>query len=83
VLLDIGLPDISGHEACRLMRSLPGGGAATIIAVTGWGQARDRERSMAAGFDRHLVKPVDPAALLGIAAAARRPRLQWPPRPEV
>jgi PAS domain S-box-containing protein len=79
VLLDIGLPDISGHEVCRRIRSLAGGGAATIIAVTGWGQARDRERSMSAGFDRHLVKPVDPDALLGIAAAARRPRLQWPP----
>jgi PAS domain S-box-containing protein len=82
VLLDIGLPDITGHDVCRRIRSLAGGGAATIIAVTGWGQARDRERSMAAGFDRHLVKPVDPEALVGIAAAARRPRLQWPPPPE-
>jgi PAS domain S-box-containing protein len=64
VLLDMGLPDLNGTEVARQMRRLPGGGEAQIIAVTGWGQPEDRDRTRQAGVDLHLVKPVDPADLL-------------------
>ena len=60
VLLDIGMPKLNGYEACRQIRANPGGEARTIVAITGWGQPTDREASGNAGFDRHLVKPVDP-----------------------
>ena len=67
VLLDIGLPDIDGYEVARRLRqaSLT---RTTIIALTGYGQAQDRERARAAGFDDHLVKPVDLAALATLLA---------------
>ena len=60
MLLDIGLPKINGYDACRLIRSQPGGDRILIIAQTGWGQPEDRKRTHEAGFDHHLVKPVDP-----------------------
>ncbi|CAL1239987.1 response regulator [Candidatus Methylocalor cossyra] len=63
VLLDIGLPGMDGYEVARRLRALPDLGAVLIIAVTGYGQDDDRIRSKAAGFDHHLVKPVDPDAL--------------------
>jgi CheY-like chemotaxis protein len=66
VLLDIGMPDIDGHEVCARIRSQPWGGSVTLIAVSGWGQESDRRRSARAGFNMHLVKPVDPDALLRI-----------------
>jgi nitrogen-specific signal transduction histidine kinase/CheY-like chemotaxis protein len=59
VLLDIGLPDIDGYEVARRIRALPGGAAMTLVALTGYGQAEDRERALASGFQAHLVKPVD------------------------
>jgi len=59
VVLDIGLPGIDGYEAARRIRDLPGGSDMLMIALTGWGQANDRKLAMEAGFDRHLVKPVD------------------------
>lgn len=59
VLLDIGLPRIDGCEVARRLRALDGGDAFHIIALTGWGQARDRARTSEAGFDQHLVKPID------------------------
>lgn len=59
ILLDIGLPRISGHEACRRIRALPDGDKKMIVALTGWGQCEDYERSVEAGFDHHLVKPID------------------------
>ena len=59
ILLDIGMPEMDGYEVARLLRSVPGVGSAVLAAVTGWGQDEDRERSRAAGFDHHLVKPVD------------------------
>ncbi|MES2955744.1 MAG: response regulator [Pseudomonadota bacterium] len=68
VLLDIGMPKLNGYEACRQIRDLPGGAARTIVACTGWGQADDRRRSDEAGFDQHLVKPVDPAVLFELLA---------------
>jgi len=69
VLLDIGLPDVSGYDVCRQLRAEEWGGRIAIVAVTGWGQEHDRARSAAAGFDQHLVKPVDPTLLIQLATA--------------
>ncbi len=63
VLLDIGLPKINGYDVARVIREGLGS-SAVLIAVTGWGQDGDRERSKEAGFDHHLIKPVRPEALL-------------------
>ena len=62
VLLDIGLPEIDGYEAARRLRSRLGSDV-RLVAVTGWGQERDRERAREAGFDAHLTKPVTLEAL--------------------
>ena len=59
VLLDIGLPDMDGYELARQLRTDPALAEMTIIAVTGYGQEEDRRRSEEAGFNHHLVKPVD------------------------
>ena len=59
VLLDIGLPKLDGHEVCRRVRAESWGRDVVMIALTGWGQDEDRKRSQQAGFDNHLVKPVD------------------------
>jgi CheY-like chemotaxis protein len=64
VLLDLGLPHLNGHEVARRLRALPCGRSAVLIALTGWGQEDDVQRSRQAGFDEHLTKPVDPDALL-------------------
>ena len=66
VLLDIGMPDLDGYEIARRMREANRGHPMQIIAVTGWGQPSDREKSRAAGFDLHLVKPVDQQQLADI-----------------
>jgi CheY-like chemotaxis protein len=63
ILLDIGMPKLNGYDTCRAIRQQPWGGNTVIVAVTGWGQAEDRRKSQEAGFDYHLVKPVDPAAI--------------------
>jgi PAS domain S-box-containing protein len=67
VLLDIGLPEMDGYEVARRLREQNGAGAATrrmrLVAVTGYGQPADRRRAQAAGFDEHMVKPVEPTAL--------------------
>jgi signal transduction histidine kinase/ActR/RegA family two-component response regulator len=68
VLLDIGLPGMSGYEVARRLRQIPACARSMIIALTGYGQAEDRERARAAGFDAHLVKPVDLAALTKLLA---------------
>jgi len=65
VLSDIGLPDIDGYELAGKIRITPWGCRALLCAVTGWGREEDRQKSKQAGFDRHLVKPVDPDALFG------------------
>ena len=59
VLLDIGLPKLNGYEVCQRIRERPWGEELVIVALTGWGQEEDRQRSLDAGFDTHLVKPVD------------------------
>lgn len=71
VLLDIGMPKLNGYEACRQIRTLAGGSQRTIVAITGWGQPSDRSLSKEAGFDRHLVKPLDPTELQKVIAAIR------------
>jgi signal transduction histidine kinase len=63
ILLDIGMPEMNGYDACREIRRQPWGRAAVVVALTGWGQEEDKRRSREAGFDQHLVKPVEPAAL--------------------
>ncbi len=63
-VVDIGLPGMNGYEVARRLRSTPAAGAVGLIAVTGYGQQEDRQRALDAGFDLHLVKPVDPARLL-------------------
>ena len=63
VLLDIGLPKLNGYEVARRIRQQPWGRNATLVALTGWGQDEDRRRSQEAGFDLHLVKPVELEAL--------------------
>ena len=64
VLLDIGLPKLNGHEVCRRVRRQPWGKDIVMIALTGWGQDEDRRQSEEAGFNGHLVKPVDYDKLL-------------------
>jgi two-component system, chemotaxis family, CheB/CheR fusion protein len=63
VLLDLGLPGIDGYEVARRMRALPGFEAVRLVALTGFGQPDDKKRSRSAGFDGHLVKPVEFALL--------------------
>jgi CheY-like chemotaxis protein len=66
VLLDIGLPALNGYEVCRQVRAQSWGREMVLIALTGWGQDEDRRKSREAGFDGHLVKPVDYPALLDL-----------------
>jgi CheY-like chemotaxis protein len=63
IVLDIGLPGINGYEACRRIREARPDYDPLVIALTGWGQNDDRRRSAEAGFDAHLVKPLDVEAL--------------------
>src|ERR1700722_12553275 len=63
VIMDIALPGADGYEVARLLRSLPGLSGVKIIAMTGYGQDKDAQRSREAGFVAHLVKPADPVAL--------------------
>ena len=65
-LLDIGLPVMDGYEVCRRIREQPWGSAMILVALTGWGQEQDRSRTRAAGFDAHLVKPVNYADLMDL-----------------
>jgi CheY-like chemotaxis protein len=61
---DIGMPGLNGYELCRRIREQPWGEHMLMIACTGWGQSEDRQRARAAGFDHHLVKPIEPGAVL-------------------
>ncbi len=70
VLLDIGMPGMDGYEVCRRLRRESALERTTVVALTGWGQDEDRRRSHEAGFDHHIVKPVEPERA---AAPARRP----------
>lgn len=70
-LLDIGMPGLDGYEAARVIRAKPWGAGVLLIALTGWGDDDDRRRSREAGFDRHLLKPIDIAHLREALAAGR------------
>ncbi len=63
-LIDIGLPDIDGYDVARRIRATAHGKSAYLVALTGYGQAEDRRLAEEAGFDTHLVKPIDPEALV-------------------
>jgi signal transduction histidine kinase len=69
VLLDIGMPKLDGYEVARRIRAQPWGQRITLVALTGWGQDSDRRRSQEAGFDSHLVKPLDLDKLTELLAA--------------
>jgi len=63
VLLDIGMPGMDGYQVAQRLRQVEGGKGLTLVALTGYGQDEDRSRSREAGFDYHMVKPVEPADL--------------------
>jgi len=69
VLLDIGMPDMDGYEVARHLRAMPRGKSVRLLALTGWGQEEDKRRALAAGFDEHLTKPVEPAFLENLLRA--------------
>ncbi|HEU4620770.1 MAG TPA: PAS domain S-box protein [Burkholderiaceae bacterium] len=69
VLLDIGMPRLNGYDAARQLREQHGGERMLLIALTGWGQDEDKRRSKEAGFDVHLVKPVEPGSLETVIAS--------------
>jgi len=71
-LLDLGMPKLNGYEACRRIRSTDWGRRITVIAQTGWGQDEDRRRTREAGFDHHVLKPVDPGALVALFPQRQR-----------
>ncbi len=75
VLLDIGLPMLNGHEVCRRVREHSWGKDIIVIALTGWGQEEDRRKSQEAGFDGHLVKPVNYDELLELLSSLGNGRL--------
>ena len=71
VLLDIGMQGLDGYETCQRIRRVLGN-RVLLVALTGYGQEQDKERATRAGFDAHLTKPADAAALAGIVALAPR-----------
>jgi CheY-like chemotaxis protein/two-component sensor histidine kinase len=87
VLLDIGLPRLNGYEVAQRIRQEPWGPGVVLIALTGWGQEEDRRRSKDAGFNFHLVKPVDPDDLTkhlnDLAPAGTEPDLREPEMPPI
>jgi signal transduction histidine kinase/ActR/RegA family two-component response regulator len=74
VFLDIGLPKMNGYDAAQSIRAQPDGKQVVLVAVTGWGQERDRRRAAEAGFDHHLTKPVDPQTVDALIASLDRTR---------
>ena len=71
VLMDIGLPKLNGYEAAQQIRQRSWATSTVLVALSGWGQNADRDRSKQAGFDQHLVKPVDPQALMQMLASLK------------
>jgi CheY-like chemotaxis protein len=74
IFMDVAMPELDGIAATRAIRLRPWGADLHIIALTAWGQESDRRRTREAGMDAHLVKPVDPAALMGVLRRTMRPR---------
>lgn len=75
VLLDIGMPRMNGYEAAETIRKQSWGSKMALIAMTGWGQESDRQKSKDSGFDEHLVKPVDPQVLLKLLKKMEQNRI--------
>ena len=71
ILMDIGMPRLNGFDACRRIRAEEWGKDVVLVAQTGWGLEDDRRKSAEAGFDHHLVKPVDPTALMKLLAGLK------------
>jgi PAS domain S-box-containing protein len=71
VLMDIGMPRLNGYEAARRIREQPWGNGMTLVALTGWGQEEDKEKTRAAGFDHHLTKPAEPDVIRELLAKLR------------
>jgi CheY-like chemotaxis protein len=71
VLMDITMPNMNGYEAARRLRAEPWGKSVVLIALTGWGRKTDIDAAHVAGFDGHLLKPVDPDAMLMLIAQLR------------
>lgn len=71
VMLDVGMPHMSGLDAARNIRAMQDGASVTLIAITGWGQELDRQRTTQAGFDLHITKPIDPKTLHAIISAVQ------------
>ena len=67
-LIDLGLPGVDGFEVARRIRAAPEGRHMVLVALTGYGAASDRDAALAAGFDVHVVKPIDPAKLLDLVS---------------
>lgn len=76
VVMDIGMPDLNGYEACRRMRADAAGRPMFVVALTGWGGAEDKAASRNAGFDAHLVKPVEPGGVAELLASRLDLRMQ-------
>jgi CheY-like chemotaxis protein len=70
--LDIGMPKLNGMQAARRIREHSWGKQMVLVAITGWGQEEDKRRSIEAGFDHHLTKPIDLAALETLLAGLSR-----------
>jgi CheY-like chemotaxis protein len=68
-LLDLGMPKMTGYDVARRLHEQPWGKDVALIAVTGWGQPEDKQRTREAGFGHHLVKPVDPTVLAELLAS--------------
>jgi CheY-like chemotaxis protein len=68
ILMDLGMPKLSGYEAAQRLRSEIWGRDIVLVALTGWGQEEDKKRTKEAGFDHHLTKPTEPAMLQDLLA---------------
>jgi CheY-like chemotaxis protein len=68
-ILDLGMPRLNGYELCHRIRQQPWGKSMLLVALTGWGQEDDRRRTQEAGFDHHIVKPIDTATLQRLLAS--------------
>jgi CheY-like chemotaxis protein len=74
LILDIGMPGLDGYEVCRQVRKAAWGASMLVVAHTGWGKESDRRRVSEAGFDHHVVKPVDWSEQLGLLSSRRPSR---------
>ena len=72
VISDIGMPEMNGYELAEALRSLPGYEAVPLVAVTGYSMFDDRSRSLQAGFNEHVTKPIDPRAFLDLSESTVR-----------